>query len=177
MPGDSRGPEYADFAIRRVVASRGSLPGPEVWLVLRRQPGADTVRVFLYHAPRRIRPARLAYLTGARWAIETCFREGKQLLDLGDYEGRSWQGWHRHTTLCLLLHFFLLQGKRVLKKQPGLTLYQLAEALEAVLALLRNLQRDGRAAGGAPRTACGAALPAPTPGDAGWNSHPDFSLQ
>jgi len=115
VPGDSRGPEHADFAIRRVVASRGSLPGPEVWLVLRRQPGADPVRVFLCHAPRPIPPARLAYLTGARWAIETCFREGKQLLGLADYEGRNWQGWHRHMTLCLLLHFFLLQGKLVLK--------------------------------------------------------------
>ncbi len=146
VPGDSRGPEHADFAIRRVVASRGSLPGPDVWLVLRRQPGADTVRVFLCHAPRRIRPARLAYLTGARWAIETCFREGKQRLGLGDYEGRSWQGWHRHMTLCLLLHFFLLQGRWALKKKlPGLTLYQLAEALEAVLALFRSLRWDGRA--------------------------------
>ena len=28
VPGDSRGPEHADFAIQRVVASRGSLPGP-----------------------------------------------------------------------------------------------------------------------------------------------------
>ncbi len=51
VPGDSRGPEQADFVIRRVVASRGSLPGPDVWLVLRRQPGVDTVRVFLCHAP------------------------------------------------------------------------------------------------------------------------------
>ncbi len=116
VPGDSRGPEQADFVIRRVVASRGSLPGPDVWLVLRRQPGADTVRVFLCHAPRRVKPSQLAHLTGARWAIETCFRECKQLLGLGDYEGRSWQGWHRHMTLCLLLHFFLLQGKLGLKK-------------------------------------------------------------
>ena len=116
VPGDSRGPEHADFAIQRVVASRGSLPGPDVRLVLRRQPGADTIRVFLCHAPRRITPARLAHLTGARWAIETCFREGRQLLGLGDYEGRSWQGWHRHTTLCMLLHFFLLRGRLALKK-------------------------------------------------------------
>ena len=102
VPGDSRGPEHADFAIQWVVASRGSLPGSDVWLVLRRQPGADPVRVFLCHAPRRVTPARLACLTGARWAIETCFREGKQLLGLGSCEGRSWQGWHRHMTLCML---------------------------------------------------------------------------
>ena len=58
VTGDGRGPAYADFAIRRVVASRGNLPGPDVWLVLRRRSGADPVRVFLCHAPRRIRPAR-----------------------------------------------------------------------------------------------------------------------
>ena len=108
VPGDSRGSAYADFAIRRVVASRSSLPGPEVWLVLHRPPGADPVRVFLCHAPRPIPPARLAHRTGARGAIETCFREGKQRLGLADYEGRSW---HRHMTLCLRLHFFLLPGK------------------------------------------------------------------
>ena len=113
---DSRGPVHADFAIRRAVASRNGLPGPDVWLVLRRNPGADRAKVFLGHAPRRVTPARLARLTGTRWAIETCFQEGKQLLGLGDYEGRSWQGWHRHMTLCMLLHFFLLQGKLALKK-------------------------------------------------------------
>ena len=31
----SRGPEYADFAIRRVVDSRSGLPDPDVWLVMR----------------------------------------------------------------------------------------------------------------------------------------------
>lgn len=115
----SRGPEYADFAIRRVVASRNGQPGPDVWLVLRRRPGSDGLKVFLCQAPNRIRPARLARLTSTRWAIETCFREGKQLLGLGDYEGHSWQAWHRHTTLCMLLHFFLLQGHLRLKNSPA----------------------------------------------------------
>lgn len=35
---------------------------------------------------------------------------------LGDYEVCSWQSWHRHMTLCLLLHSCLLQGQLGLKK-------------------------------------------------------------
>ncbi len=107
--------------------------------MLRRPSGADPVRVFLCQAPRRVKPACLAHLTGARWAIETCFREGRQLLALSDYEGRSWQGRHRHVTLCLLLHFFLSRGRRALKKTARPDVYPVAEALEAVLALFRSL--------------------------------------
>ena len=104
VPGDSRSSEYADFARRRVVASRGSLPGLEVWLVLRSLPGTDRSG---YSSV--ILPATSSRPAWPAWpARENCFREGKLLLGLAGYEGRSWQGWHRHMTLCLLLHFFLL---------------------------------------------------------------------
>ena len=126
-------------------ASRDGLPGPEVWLVLRRRPGSDGIKVFLWHASGRIRPAGLARLTSTRWAIETCFQEGKQLLGLGDYEGRSWQGWHRHMTLCLLLHFFLLRGKLGLTTTARPDPVSAGEALQAVLDLGRQRLRDGRA--------------------------------
>lgn len=45
----------------------------------------------------------------------------------------------------MLLHFFLPQGQLALKKQPGTTLYQLAEALKVVPALWRQRMRHGRA--------------------------------
>ena len=63
-----------------------------------------------------MKPAHRARLIGMGWAIETCFQEGKQLLGLGDYEGHRWQGWHRHTTLCMPLHFSGWRGKLALKK-------------------------------------------------------------
>ena len=80
-----------------------------------------------------------------RRAIETCFREGQLLPGPGSREGRSRQGRHRHMALCMLLHFFLLRGWLALKKQPGLTPCQVAEALDTVPALFRSLRWDGRA--------------------------------
>ena len=148
----------------------------KLWKVPMATPPVAT-KVFLCQAPCRVTPTRLARLTGTRWAIETCFQEGKQLLGPGDYEGRIWQGWHRHMILCMLMHLFLLQGKLALKKQPGLTLYQVAEALEAVLALFRHLLRDGRTILAEVLSACRAARPVPTPGDTWRNSHLNLSLQ
>jgi hypothetical protein len=44
---------------------------------------------------------------GGRWSIEQCFEVGKGEVGLDDYEGRSWHGWYRHMTLCLLAQAFL----------------------------------------------------------------------
>lgn len=64
-------------------------------------------------------PPGVAGLSGTRRAIETCVREGKQLLGPGDYEGRNGQGWHRHMTRCMFMHGFLPPGKLVPKNNPA----------------------------------------------------------
>ena len=103
-----------------MVAVREGLPGPEVWLLLRRHPRHHELKTYLCHAPADMPLAALAHLAGRRWPIESCFQEGKQNVGLGDYEGRSWQGWHRHVTLCLLAHFFLVrQATRLKKNSPA----------------------------------------------------------
>lgn len=43
---------------------------------------------------------------GARWYIEQDFQTAKDL-GLDQYEVRSWTGWYRHVTLCMLAHTFL----------------------------------------------------------------------
>ena len=112
----SKGPQAVLCAVLRVAARRGLEPGPDVWLLLRRNPATDELKGYLAHGPADMAPERLVWLAGLRWPIEQCFRDGKQLFGLGDYEGRSWQGWHRHATLVMLAHFFVVRETLRLKK-------------------------------------------------------------
>ena len=108
----SKGPLVARFAALRVIAVREGLPGPEVWLVLRRNVLTGELKTSLCNAPAATPLAPLVRLSGMRWPIETCFEEGKQYLGMGDYEVRSWRGWHHHITLCILAHSFLVRTCR-----------------------------------------------------------------
>lgn len=112
----SKGPLIADFAALRVVAVRDDLPGPEVWLVLRRAVSTGELKIYLSNAPAEVSVDTLVWATGMRWPIESCFEDGKQYVGLGDYEIRSWRGWHHHMTLCILAHFFLVRLAVSLKK-------------------------------------------------------------
>ncbi len=105
----SKGPITADFALVRAVAVRDGLPGPAVWLVLRRNTETGELQGDRTTAAAATPPAVLVRLSGMRWPIARCFAEGKQHLGLGDYEVRSWRGWHHHLTLVILAHFFLMR--------------------------------------------------------------------
>jgi len=114
----SKGPIVADFVAVRVVAVRAGLPGPEDWLILRRNVLTGELKTYLSNASADTPLPTLVRLSGMRWPIETCFEEGKQNLGMGDYEVRSWRGWHHHLTLCILAHFFLVRLQCRIKKTP-----------------------------------------------------------
>ncbi len=119
----SKGPLVADFAALRAVTTRHGLPGPEVWVLLRRavgEPGAEgEVKVYLSNAPAETPLAALVRVSGLRWPIECCFEEGKSELGLDHYELRSWPGWHHHMTLVLLAHHFLVRLQQRLNERGG----------------------------------------------------------
>jgi len=130
----SKGPLVADFAFSRVVTVRDGLPGPEVWLILRRAVSSGELKVYLCNATPDTLQATLVRISGMRWPIETAFEDGKQLVGLGDYQVRSWIGWHHHMTLCILAHFFLVRLQvRLGDKAPALTLPQAKLLLMGVL--------------------------------------------
>jgi hypothetical protein len=43
-----------------------------------------------------------------RWRIERDYRELKQEVGLGHYEGRNWRGFHHHASLCIAAYGFLM---------------------------------------------------------------------
>jgi SRSO17 transposase len=49
----------------------------------------------------------LARLGKARWRIEQDYRELKDALGIDHFEGRSFNGWHRHVTLVSAAHVFI----------------------------------------------------------------------
>ncbi len=117
----SKGPLLAEVAFVRAVAVRDSLPGPDVWLVLRRALDADrALKTYLCNAPAATPLATLVWLLGLRWPVEQAIKEAKDELGLDHYEVRGWRGWHHHTTMTLLAQHFLVRLRsRLGGKYPG----------------------------------------------------------
>jgi SRSO17 transposase len=106
----SKGPRDFDWA--RVELASPDEPGWQKWLVVRRsllegEKPADLAYVLVF-APCGTTLAEMAVAIGTRWTVEQCFEEGKGEVGLDHYEVRSWQGWYRHITLCMLAHAFLV---------------------------------------------------------------------
>jgi SRSO17 transposase len=117
----SKGPLLAEVACVRAVAVRDGLPGPEVWVVLRRALDATAeLKTYLCNAPTDTPPETLVWLLGLRWPVEQAIKEAKEELGLDHYEVRGWRGWHHHTTMTLLAQGFLLRLRcRMGGKYPG----------------------------------------------------------
>jgi len=113
----SKGPIVAEFAFRRVIAVRDELPGPDVWLVLRRSLEEEPeLKTYLSNAPADVPCTELVRVAGMRWPVETAIEDGKDNLGMDEYMVRSWLGWHHHMTLCILTHHFLVRVQKRLKR-------------------------------------------------------------
>jgi len=131
----TKGPIVCDFAFLRVVESRGGLPGPELWLVMRRNlADPSELKFYFSNAPAALPLSSLIRLSGIRWPVEIIFEECKGELGFDHYETRSWLGWHHHMLLVALAHHFLVRLRLTYHHQaPALTLYQVRLLLSAVL--------------------------------------------
>ncbi len=94
--------------------------GSEGWLLAERPvPGEDGERKWYYaNLPADTSLHRLVTLAHSRWLIEQFYEDGKGECGLDDYQGRRWDGFHRHLALVMLTYSFLMMQRHTASEPP-----------------------------------------------------------
>ncbi len=82
------------------------LPGEEVWLVGEHRMSGEK-KYYLANLRARTDLRTLAATIKARWICEQAHQQLKEELGLDHFEGRSWQGLHRHALMTMIAYAFL----------------------------------------------------------------------
>lgn len=111
-----KGPLVVEVITRRVQArTETGGTGPDELLFVTREAQSDGKFKHDYYLSNAdpVTPLKeLARVSRAAHRVEECFRRGKSEAGLGDYQVRTWRGWHHHQTLSLLAAWFLNREAR-----------------------------------------------------------------
>jgi SRSO17 transposase len=99
----------------------------EGWLIAERPlqseredpPGEEELKYYYSSLGADVSLERLAALAKSRWAIEQFYEDAKGECGLGDYQGRRWDGLHRHLALSMVAYSFLMVHSSVLGEDPS----------------------------------------------------------
>jgi SRSO17 transposase len=131
MSQGTKGPRLFDWAFTPILHQWED--DGRHWLLIRRcvdDPNEKTY--YLVFAPKGTTLPEMVKAIGARWPIEEDFETAKDL-GLDHYEVRSWTGWYRHVTLCMLaqacLRVICAQEQKNLSPQAELEVGTFANSL------------------------------------------------
>ena len=93
------------------------LPGEEAWLIGEHRTSGEK-KYYLANLPAGTDLRTLAATIKARWICEQAHQQLKEELGLDHFEGRSWQGLHRHALMTMIAYAFL-QHRRLTKAGRG----------------------------------------------------------
>jgi SRSO17 transposase len=94
------------------------LPGGEAWLIGEHRMSGEKKYYFVnLPANTDLRSLSLAATIKARWICEQAHQQMKEELGLDHFEGRSWQGLHRHALMTMIAYAFL-QHRRLAATAP-----------------------------------------------------------
>ena len=82
------------------------LPGEEAWLIGEHRMSGEK-KCYLANLPAVTDLRTLAATIKARWICEQAHQQLKEELGLDHFEGRSWQGLHRHALMTMIAYAFL----------------------------------------------------------------------
>jgi len=102
----------------------------EGWLLAERPvPGEDGERKYYYATlPGNTALERLVTIAHARWTIEQFYEDAKGECGLDDYQGRRWEGLHRHLALVMLTYSFLMLQRHPASHNPDGGLFPLSRS-------------------------------------------------
>jgi len=92
------------------------LPGDEAWLIGEPRMLGER-KYYLANLPAKTDLRTLAATIKARWICEQAHQQMKEELGLDHFEGRSWQGLHRHALMTMIAYAFL-QHRRLAATAP-----------------------------------------------------------
>lgn len=99
--------------------------------------GTESVReCYLSNLSAAIGAKQLAAITHERWAIEQHYRDLEQGTALAHFEGRSYQGLHRHMALTALAYNFLEAERQRSSADCMLTIGAVREAVTEVVVFM-----------------------------------------
>ena len=82
------------------------LPGDETWLIGEQRASGEK-KYYLASQRAETNLRTLAAIIKARWICEQAHQQMKEELGLDHFEGRSWQGLHRHALMIMIAYAFL----------------------------------------------------------------------
>lgn len=111
----------------------------ELHLLIRKDTDGRT-KYALGFFPGKINIKRMAKAQAQRVFVERIFEEGKNITGMGDYQVRSWQGFHRHVALSSLALLFIMEQKILLGKTiTRITAYNIQELVNATIITISSL--------------------------------------
>ena len=105
------------------------LPGDEAWLIGEHRASGEK-KYYLANLSAKTDLRTLAATIKARWICEQAHQQLKEELGLDHFEGRSWQGLHRHALMTMIAYAFL-QHRRLAqagRKKKESTVHRLSRA-------------------------------------------------
>lgn len=97
----------ADGPLQRIKdKGQQHLPGDEAWLIGEHRMSGEK-KYYLANLPATTDLRTLAATIKARWICEQAHQQMKEELGLDHFEGRSWQGLHRHALMTMIAYAFL----------------------------------------------------------------------
>lgn len=102
----AKGERVYDWAWVRITPPADEAVGHH-WLLIRANITTGERAYYRCWSPTRVDLKALVRVAGIRWSVEECFQAGKGEVGLDQHQVRTWDSWHRYTTLAMFAHAIL----------------------------------------------------------------------